>query len=42
MPVAVAQRAASLVAWLRDSRMDLDADYAPHTPLIGARLPLTS
>lgn len=37
MPLAVAQRAASLVALLRDLRMDLDADYAPQAPLIGAR-----
>ena len=42
MPVAVAQRAASLVALLRDLRMHLDRDYAPHAPLIGARQPLAS
>lgn len=37
MPLAVAPQAASLVALLRELRMDLDIDFAPHAALIGAR-----
>jgi hypothetical protein len=42
MPVVVAPRAASLVVLLNDLRMELDAQYAPLAPLIGAAQPQAS